>query len=185
MIKMVRTLLLKEFLKDKKVGSIKSSSKFLVKAICDRIDFNGNKLIVEYGPGTGVLTKAILKKMNFKSKFIIIETNKKFVSALEMINDKRLIIINDSAENIEKIMRNLGINKADYVISGIPFSFLKNASKEKIITGTKKILLDKGYFFVYQVRKIIEKDLKKYFSKIKKHYEVRNIPPLIIFECEK
>ncbi|MEK6873366.1 MAG: rRNA adenine N-6-methyltransferase family protein [Nanoarchaeota archaeon] len=177
--------LITEFLHDSKVASVKSSSRFISKYICKRIDFSKNLTIVEYGPGNGVLTKEILKCMDSDSRIIAIETNEKLALFLKNIKDKRLIVVKDNAKNVENILDKLNIKKADYIISGVPFSMINLNDRNEIIRKTKDVLSNKGSFFVYQFRKDIEKDLDKYFSNIKKHYEIRNIPPLIIFECKK
>lgn len=182
---MAKPHLLSAFLQDHKVASIKSSSVFITKYICKRMDFDKEIIIVEYGPGTGALTKKFLKLMNKGSKLVIIETNEKFSSYLKKINDKMLIVVNDSAKNVDNILERLKIKKVDYVISGIPFSMTSDEEKEIIIKKTKDILDENGKFFVYQFKKEIEDDLEKCFMVKSKKLEVRNIPPLIIFECEK
>ena len=182
---MVKVSLFHEFLHDKKVASIFPSSKKTVDYICNLINFNKNLIIVEYGPGNGALTKEILKLMNNHSRIIAIETNKKLALFHKNIKDKKLIVVRDNAKNVENILNKLNIKKVDYVISGIPFSMINLSDRNKIIKKTKDVLSDKGTFFVYQFKKDIEKDLDKYFPNIKKHHEIINIPPLIIFECEK
>ncbi|PIN91942.1 hypothetical protein COU56_04335 [Candidatus Pacearchaeota archaeon CG10_big_fil_rev_8_21_14_0_10_31_9] len=184
-VKMPKPHLITEFLHDPKVASVKPSSKFISKFICKKIDFNKNITIVEYGPGTGALTKELLKNINTNSRIIVVENNPKFALFLNKVNDFRLVVVSDSAENIESILSRLNVEKVDYFISGIPFSMIKKDVKNKIIEKTEEMLADGGYFFVYQFRKNIEKDLRKHFFKIKRHYEIRNIPPLVIFECKK
>lgn len=182
---MKKTILIKEFLKDKKVASVKNSSRFVSNYLCDKINFSGKKVIFEYGPGTGVLTNKLLEKMNKNSMLIVIETNFNLSELLKEVEDHRLVVIHDSVENIDNILKRLKIKEVDYVISGIPFSMLKPKTKNKILELTKNVLSKNGRFFVYQFRKSIEKDLNRYFKVLDKHLEVRNIPPLMIFECGK
>jgi len=181
----MKPILIKEFIKDKKVASIKSSSKFTAKYICGKINFNKDLVIAEYGPGNGVITLEILKRMSGGSKIIAIETNRILSNYLKEMGDERLIVVNDNVLNVENILNKLKINKVDYIISGIPFSMISGYDKNKILEKSKSILSKDGKLLVYQVRKGIGKDLANYFKIINKKLELRNIPPLVIFECGK
>ena len=182
---MNKVSVLKEFIKDKNVASVTKTSKYIVEKICNKIDFSEKQIIVEYGPGTGAFTKYLLEKMNQDSKLIIIETNKEFVENLNKINDSRLIVIYGSAENIQSILKANNIAKVDYIISGIPFSFLKKPAVINIIKQSKDILDDDGGFFIYQVSAKIEKHLKEFFPHVSKDFVLNNIPPLHVYEARK
>ena len=58
---MEKKVIVKELIKDKNVGAVTSTSNKLVGNLLKRIDFVNAKIIIEYGPGTGVIT-------NFKNK---------------------------------------------------------------------------------------------------------------------
>jgi phospholipid N-methyltransferase len=45
------------------LGSIVPSSRFLIKELLQPIDWNQARVIVEYGPGVGVITAEILRRM--------------------------------------------------------------------------------------------------------------------------
>lgn len=177
--------LLKCFLKDKNVASVIPTSKSNVKYLCNKINFERHITIIEYGPGTGVFTKYLLNKLTKKSKIIAIETNKQLTTHLTKIKDKRLIIINESAENIKNILKKLKIRRADYIISGIPFSLIKKQAKQKIIRDSYKLLTPEGKFLIYQTSPKIKKDLKKQFEKVDSKLKLINIPPLIMIEAGK
>ncbi len=177
--------MLKEFVKDKNVASVASTSKHIVEKICNKIDFNKKLIIVEYGPGTGIFTKYILDKMSHDSKLIAVETNEDFVNKLREIDDFRLIVINGSAENIKEILNRLEIKEVSYIISGIPFSFLKESIVMNIIRQSNDILDNNGGFFIYQVSSKIEKYLKKFFPNVSKDFALNNLPPLYIYEARK
>lgn len=170
----------------KEIGSIVPSSKFLIDEILKNIDFKNAKYIVEYGSGTGRITKEILKRARKDAKIICIEINKKFCSYLRRtIKDKRVIIINDSAENIKQYLKKYDIPKIDYVISGLPFSSLDVEEKCTIIEETKDTLKNNGKFVVYQFLNNFKRYLYNYFSKISMKFVPFNIPPCFVFVCEK
>lgn len=180
----------KNFIRDKNVASITPTSPYGVEKVCRYIDFRTSDLIVEYGPGTGVFSNFLLKKMRDDSRLILIERNKNFDSILKQtISDPRVVIFNDSAENVLDMLRTCQESEADYIISGIPFLLLSCELKIKILYNTHRALKKGGKFLVYQTcfqgDNILKKHLERYFSSVQSKFEIRNIPPLRIYEAIK
>ena len=76
--------IIKESLKSiKEVGTVLPSSKFVVSKMIEPINFEKDISILEFGSGTGVITKEILKKMTPSSKLICFETNTSFQKELK------------------------------------------------------------------------------------------------------
>src|ERR1700737_2908454 len=64
------------------LGSIVPSSRFLINHLLEPIDWAQARVIVEYGPGVGVITAEVLRRMGPDTMLIAIETNPDFVSYL-------------------------------------------------------------------------------------------------------
>lgn len=180
----------KNFLRDRNVASITPTSCFGVKRVCKKIDFDHSELIVEYGPGTGVFTHYLLKNMKNGSRLIAIERNKQFGSILRRtIQDPRVIIVNDSAENVLETLRACKESQADYIVSGIPFMWISDDIKNRILYNTRRALKKGGKFLVYQTCFQTDNHLKvhleRFFPVVNTRYELRNIPPLRIYEAVK
>lgn len=170
----------------KEIGSVVPSSKFLAEEILKNIDFKDARYLVEYGPGTGRITTEIVKRARKDAKILCFEINKKFCSYLrKKIKDKRVIIINDSAENIKRYIKKYNIEKIDYVVSGLPFSILSDRKKCIIIEETKDTLKNDGKFVIYQFLNSLKKHVYKYFSKISIKFVPLNLPPCFVYICEK
>lgn len=181
---------MKNFIKDKDVASITPTSPFGVRRVCSHIDFARNNVIIEYGPGTGVFTDYLLKHMKNGSLLIAIERNKNFKSILQnRIRDPRATIINDSAENVLEALKSCKRCEADYIISGIPFFWLPKDLKDKILHNTLMALKPGGSFLVYQTCFQTDQHLKvhleRFFPIVHTRFELRNIPPLRLFEAIK
>lgn len=182
---------LKNLATDKNIASVTPTSSFGVNRICKAIDFQKARVIVEYGPGGGVFTQRLLQRMHPDAHLIAIEANANFAHLLaEHFDDPRLHLVNDSAENVLKILERYGHQNADYIISGIPFSLFSNELKERILRNTKKALGETGKFFVYQFFVSLSKqetDIKKKLSQhmriVRKDFELLNVPPLRIYEA--
>jgi len=94
-------------------------------------------------------------------------------------------LFNESASNVKEILKKENVKRADYIISGIPFSHFDKKLRNKILRATKGILNTDGKFFAYQCSWILKKYLDRNFDSVKLGFEPLNIPPLFIFEAVK
>lgn len=183
---MGKQILINELIKDKHVGAITSTSGHLTKCMINKIDFARAKVIIEYGPGKGVITKQLLNNLREDAILFVFETNELFINDLIKIKDKRLNIIHSDAETAEMILKNrYNIEKVDYIISTIPFTFIDKSKRKRIIFKSYALLNEKGKFITYQYSSLIYNLIKKRFSKTSVNFKLFNIPPVFIFEGVK
>jgi phospholipid N-methyltransferase len=170
---------IKNFIQDRDVAAIAPSSSFLVERVCKWIDFDEPAVIVEYGPGNGVFSEYILEHMTADSTLILVESNPDLVEMLEEMtaDDPRAVVVKDLAQNIKEILADQDIDAVDYIVSGIPFSFLDEEEREDLLNRTWDVLADDGKFLVYQNYNHLEEPLREHFSEVTKEREFRNIPP--------
>ena len=181
---------IKTFFRDKNVASITPTSSVGVKKVCSKINFAKSNLIIEYGPGTGVFTNYLLQKMKPSSRLILIELNTNFSSILKKtIQDPRVTIVNDSAENVLEALRKCRESQADYILSGIPFFWLRNGLRDKILDNTFNALKTGGKFLVYQTcfqtNQHLKVHLDRFFPSVECRFELLNIPPMRLYEAAK
>ncbi len=177
---------LKTFIKDRDVASITPTSLHCVKKVCTNLDFKKDFTLVEYGPGDGVFSKYILKKMSPGSKLILIELNLDFYSHLKKtINDPRVEIYNTRAGDVENAIDPSLIGNVDYVLSGIPFSFLEKSRKRIVLNATKNLLKEGGLFLAYQTSGHLKKPVMEVFGNLETEREILNIPPYLIYRVVK
>ncbi len=180
---MEKFFFIKEFIKNwREVGAITPSSKFLVKKMLKPIDFKRAKMIVEFGPGSGCITRELLKKMSSNSKLIVFESNSDFYQKLKNINDSRMTIFNESAINLKK---RLNEQSPDYIISGIPLTNLLSKDKKNLLLFSYKILASQGRFIQFQYSLESLKLLKNIFNEVSIDFTPLNIPPAFVFSCLK
>ena len=97
---MGRMEFLKEGLKNlKTIGTVTPSSKYLCAKMVGLSDLMGSKCIVELGAGDGVMTSHILRSMPADAMLFAFEINPKFCELMREIDDPRLIVVEDSAED--------------------------------------------------------------------------------------
>jgi phospholipid N-methyltransferase len=167
------------------LGSIVPSSRFLIKQLLEPINFARARVIVEYGPGSGVITAELLRRMRSDAVLIAIEMNPDFVSYLSSaFTDKRLRVIEGSAVSVDEILRRCGHMRADYIISGIPFSTIPAPLRERILHKTRDMLEPSGAFLVYQFSTRVLRDLKRTFGYVARRFEPLNVLPAHLFICQ-
>jgi phospholipid N-methyltransferase len=173
----------KTYLKERKqVGAFAPSSKFLVKKMCDKIDFDKARVIVELGPGTGVFTKEILKRAHHDAKIFVFELNEDFYKfLLEKYPDPRVILLHESADQVKEILSQHNINEADAVLSSLPLAIIPDTVKHKILDSAHEVLNEKGVFVQYQYSLNAKKLIEKRFGKLKIGFVPLNFPPAFIY----
>lgn len=174
---------LKTFIKDKDVASVTPTSQHCVKKVCSNIDFSNDFTLVEYGPGDGVFPKYILQKMTPNSRLILIEANKDFAKHLkETFKDPRVEVHNNLAGEVENVLKPDEVGNIDYVLSGIPFSFLKKERKREVLQATKNILKSGGMFLAYQTSGHLKKPVMEVFGNYETDFVPLNIPPYFVYK---
>ena len=164
------------------VGSIIPSSNRLIRRMLSRVDWANTKLFVEYGPGVGTFCRPILERLAPDATLLVIDTNPDFVEYLkETILDPRFHAVLGSAADVEKIVGDAGFEKADYVLSGLPFSTLPKGVGAAIAAATHKVLRSGGGFLVYQFNRKSRDFMAPHFARIDRDYEIWNILPCWLF----
>jgi phospholipid N-methyltransferase len=164
------------------VGSIIPSSRTLIDRMLSPVDWKETRLFVEYGPGVGTFTRPILEKLGPDAKLVTIDTNPEFTAYLkESVPDPRLVPVTGSASDVEKILRDRGFDKADYVLSGLPFSTLPPGVGDEIAEATARVIRPGGAFLVYQFSPKVLDFIKPWFQRIDRGFEWINVPPATLF----
>ena len=164
------------------VGSIIPSSRVLIEKMLRPVDWENTKLFVEYGPGVGTFTRPLLDKLSQNAKLVTIDTNPEFTNYLkESIDDERLIPVTGSAADVAEILKQRGLGKADYVLSGLPFSTLPPGVGDAIAKATSSVIRSGGAFLVYQFSPKVRDFIAPHFDRIDRGFEWINVPPATLF----
>ncbi len=180
-------LFFKRFLKRPfQIASIVPSSKALVERVASKMDFSQPRVIAEYGPGEGVHSREIARRMGRDSHLLLFELDPAFARNLEQqfAGDPRVHVIHADAASLPQELHRLGFAHCDYILSGIPFSILKIDKKRALLQKTHDALAPGGRFIIYQVTN----ELKQHatlFEHSESEYCLQNIPPMFITVFQK
>ena len=166
-----------------RTGAFFPSSSFLAKKMIKNAK---GSVVLELGPGTGVFTKEILNRLPKDGILISIEFNETFAKYIrENIVDDRLILITGDALLMKKYLTENGIDKVDYIVSGLPLGHFSKDLKNKILTEAKNCLKDDGIFIQFEYFLAGIKSVKRVFPKVDIGFELFNFPPAFVMECKK
>ena len=188
------TFMREVFRANKSTGAFAPSSKALADIVTDYADLDHAEVIVEFGPGTGVFTRAIEAKMRPDALFIALEVNEEFVKATQK-SCKRVKVYHDGAQNTLKYLQQHGADCCDTIISGLPWSRFSDALQDEILQATYDVLCPGGKFitFAYSAspylpsgKKFFQGKLQRRFTRVHRSRQIwKNIPPSVVYLCEK
>jgi phospholipid N-methyltransferase len=168
------------------LGSAIPSSRYLISHLLRHFDWKKAKVVVEYGPGVGTITREMLRNLSADGKLLAIESNHDLAAHLkENVDDPRLHTRLTSAANVGKALNSMRLDGADYIISGIPFSTIPRKERITILRNSWKSLKPGGVFLVYQFSGAVLPSLEEVFGPVHQEFELRNVLPARIFRCEK
>jgi phospholipid N-methyltransferase len=168
------------------IASIVPSSKALVERVASKMDFSQRRVIAEYGPGEGVHSREMARRMSADSHLLLFELDGAFARDLQrqFAGDRRVHVIHDDAARLPDELKRRGFGHCDYILSGIPFSILKIDKKRDLLQKTYDALAPGGCFIIYQVTN----ELKQHatlFQCVESEYFLQNIPPMFITVFQK
>lgn len=155
----------------KNVGTLVPSSKQLGVKIAKEIK-NKDGVVVEFGGGTGSITKRLIESGISPEKLYIFEINEQLCTRLKKKFPK-CHVINKPAEEVLFLERDI-----DYIVSCLPLKTLPKEVVDKTILNSFNKLKKNGRFiqFTYDLKKC-SPILRKTFSLKGTHFSFKNLPP--------
>ena len=173
------------------VGAVAPSSRHLARHTVGAIDWQPVEAVVEFGPGTGAITEAILERKPADMPFIAIERNPRFVSVLQE-RFPTVCVVEDSVANVRAVCEAQGLSEVGAVISGLPWSSFSDVDQTTFLEALVSVLGPKGQFATYvyltglplpSAWRFREK-LGKYFRTVRRTEVIWfNMPPAFVYHC--
>ncbi len=116
----------------KTVGAIAPTSVYTARRMASVIDLKSDLPVLELGPGTGVITKAILDRGIRPDKLVAVEYSTDFYTHL-VDSFPGVKFIHGDAFDLKKTLAPLGNIKFDAVVSGIPLLNFPMAMRVKLL----------------------------------------------------
>jgi phospholipid N-methyltransferase len=176
-----------------KTGSVAPSSRWLAERMVDGLGLASARMVVELGPGTGAITRAIVRELASDTLFLAVEYNPAFAERLTR-EFARATVVNDSAERLPELLAEHGRAAADCILSSLPFAAFPEHVQRRLLDAAVRSLRPGGRFVTYayipaawlltgqRLRRLLESR----FAKVETTPIVwLNVPPAFVYRCEK
>lgn len=185
---------LREFIrKPVSTGAIVASSAELARLMAEEASLEGSSVIVEFGPGTGPITRALIERKPENAKLIAIERNEEFVAMLRE-QHPNLDVVHDCVQELRRILDSRGEAVADRIVSGLPWAAFDESLQREIMQAAHDSLADDGVFVTFAYLQgfalppawRFRKLLRQMFAEVRQSDVVwRNVPPAFVYTCRK
>jgi len=174
-------------------GAIAASSPGLAKMITNEADLSNAEAVVEFGPGSGVFTEQILRKLSPDATFFAMEVNSDFVAATQA-RCPDVTVYQDSAIHTAKYLKRRGHDACDCVICGLPWAAFPQTLQDELLATIQSILRPGGRFLTFAYLQGLfmpaglrfRKKLQATFDRVTTTRTVwRNLPPAFVYCAEK
>ncbi|MGI9472484.1 MAG: class I SAM-dependent methyltransferase [Rubripirellula sp.] len=188
------TTFLKNFVRHpNQVGAIAPSSPGLVNAMVDWFDWEHIRNAVEFGPGTGVFTEAVVERLHPDAKFFAIERSADMVAATRE-RCPTVTVYEDSVTNVAELCERESIGQVDAIICGLPWASFPESLQAEIMETMLAVMAPDGKFatFAYWQGVILpagirfKRRLQDTFSSVERSHTVwKNLPPAFVYRCQR
>jgi len=165
------------------VGAIMPSSVSLARGMVREIEPASR--VVELGPGTGAITRAVVRRVGAAGRVLAVDTNPTFVERIQRAWPE-ITCVCASAEALPRLVGDLGWADVDHIVSGLPFATLPSAITLRILDGVREVLRAGGTFTTFQYVHAFRMPSASAFrrelssrlgSEPQSQFVVRNVPP--------
>ena len=180
----------------RQTASVVPSSRSLARAMVEPIARIRPTVVLEFGAGTGAVTRELLRRLPEDCQLLPFEINPRFVAHLrESISDCRVQIVPAGAETAAVELGKRGISSVDAVVSSLSLGMMDSRLADSVFRGiepylsTNTILTQFQYVHRMRVdgRKLSFFDarslLGRHFSSVRSTTVWLNIPPAFVMTC--
>jgi phospholipid N-methyltransferase len=175
--------------KFRQTGAIVPSQRFLIARMIAPIAETYEGRIIELGAGNGALTLRLASQCP-AARILACEINPVLARRTRNNLDRagingRVEVISDSAEHLLSEMRRRSVEKADYVLSGIPLGNLPGERAQALIDAISRVLRPGGLYIQFQYSLMDRKRVRSRFTILRTVPVLLNIPPAVVYYAQR
>jgi phosphatidylethanolamine/phosphatidyl-N-methylethanolamine N-methyltransferase len=135
-----------------RMGAVVPSGRVLARAMAREIDPVGGGTVIELGGGTGSITRALLERGVAPRRLVVVERDR-MLAALLRKRFPGVKVVRGDACLLVALLRPLGIESADAVVSSLPLLSMPKPVRRRIVEESFAFLGEDGPFvqFTYGV----------------------------------
>jgi phospholipid N-methyltransferase len=173
----------------RQTGAIVPSQRFLINKMIAPVPENYSGQIIELGAGNGALTLRLAARCP-EARILACEIN----PALARVNRRnldmagingRVQVIPDAAEHLLSQRSRRGMDKADFVLSGIPLGNLTGERTQTLIEAVRGALGPSGMYVQFQYSLMDRKRIRRCFPNLRTVPVLLNFPPAVVYYAQQ
>ena len=181
-------------------AAVAPSSRSLAREMVRPLSLRRAKTVVELGPGTGSMTRELLAQLPPDGRLFAFEISSRFSAYLEeKFSDPRLTLVNESAEELGRVLQEHKVEQVDAVVSSLGLTVMPEAVRDRIFETLMQYTHDATRLTQFQYlhglmlhphprngklqRYNTGFFLRRYFGSVSWKVVWRNLPPAVVFTC--
>ena len=171
--------------KIRQTGAIVPSQRFLISKMIAPVPADYSGQIIELGAGNGALTLRLAAKCP-RARVLACEINPALAQATrqnlrEARVNGRVEVVSDAAEHLLSERARRGMDKVDYVVSGIPLGNLGREQTLALIDKISRSLRAGGMYIPFQYSLMDRQKIRERFSSLRTVPVFLNLPPAVVY----
>ena len=175
------------------VGAVAPSSPQLATRLAAVVPRVGEPVVVELGPGTGSVTRAIEARLAGRGRQVAVEIDPALANYLSAQHAGVEVLVGDAAE-LARLFAEHQVSAVDAVVSGLPWSLMDPDAQRAIIAAMARSLRPGGCFTTFAYVHAMSKTRARQFRALlgEMFFEVIitrtvwwNLPPAVTYVCRK
>jgi phospholipid N-methyltransferase len=147
-------------------------------------------VVVELGPGTGVISSAVRDRLPAGARQVAVELHPGMVDYLRRELPWLDVVAGDAAE-LPALLEPLGITSVDVVVSGLPWSLFDAARQDRMLGAVTAVLAADGVFSAFGYLHAAGRGsarrfrglLEQAFAEVSTASVWRNVLPARVYDC--
>jgi len=176
-------------LKQGQTGGIMPSQRFLIAKMIAPVPTHYRGQIIELGAGSGALTMRLAARCP-EARILGCEINPALArnclaNLTRAGHNGRVKIVVDAASHLLSEMGRRGMEKPDYIISGIPFGNLGKEKANGLLDLIRQSLREGGMFIQFQHSLLDRKKIRARFPSMRTMPALLNFPPAVVYYAQR
>ena len=173
------------------IGAIAPSGRALSDLLASVVSDSGPSTVVELGPGTGVVSAALRRRLPAEARHVAVELDPGMVAHLRT-TAPWLEVVEGDAIALQELLAERGITRVDAVVSGLPWTLFPARAQDGIIEQVTKVLAPGALFTTFAYSHVTRLAAQRRFRALLEQSfdEVlvtptvwRNLPPALAYQC--
>jgi phosphatidylethanolamine/phosphatidyl-N-methylethanolamine N-methyltransferase len=131
-----------------RIGVPIASSRGLAEAMAAQLSVAPHEMVVELGPGTGVVTQALLQAGLPEKQLVVVERDHAFYDQLRR-NFPQALVLQGDARHLRELLHHHGISQVAAIISSLPLLSMPDAIRHAIVHTAFEVIKPDGVFIQY------------------------------------